>query len=189
MPADALDLLATRRSVPPVLLREPGPDPAQLQRLLALASRVPDHGMLSPWRFIVIEGEARARASAVVESVFVARNPDADEKVRRKEATRLSMAPTIVAVLSTAAEHVKIPVWEQALTAGAVCENLVVAASAMGFGASWLTGWLAYDAEVLEGLGVRPGERVAGFIHIGTPAEAIAERPRPDVAALTTHFV
>ena len=183
-----LDLLRTRRSVPPALLVEPGPDPSQLDALLTIAARVPDHGKLQPWRFVVYAGQAREKASAVVAAAFLARNPEADALARRKEATRFSLAPLVVGVISTAAEHVKIPLWEQELSAGAACENLVVAATAMGFGASWLTGWYAYDAAVLAHLGVAPGEKVAGFVHIGTPKEAVPDRPRPNLAEVVTLY-
>ena len=188
MPPSAIELLQTRRSVPPAFLAEPGPDQAQLDMLLTLASRVPDHGKLQPWRFIVFAGEARLKASRIVEEAFVQKNPDADEQTRQKEAARFSLAPMVIAVVSTAAEHVKIPMWEQELSAAAACQNLLVAAAAMGFGASWLTGWHAYDRDVLARLGISPAERLAGFIHIGTPKERIPDRPRPELAQIVTHF-
>ncbi|MFN8830063.1 MAG: nitroreductase [Labrys sp. (in: a-proteobacteria)] len=185
---DALDLMRTRRSVPPLLLSEPGPSAEQLREILTIASRVPDHGKLSPWRFILFAGEARTRASAIVETAFMARNPAAEPAVRQKEATRFSLAPLVIAVVSRAGPHEKIPEWEQELSAGAVCQNILVAASALGFGASWLTGWYAYDRAVLAELGVGEGERVAGFIHVGTPRERVPDRPRPDLDGLVSHF-
>jgi nitroreductase len=185
---DMLELLKARRSVPPALLVPPGPSESQIETLLTIAARVPDHGKLQPWRFIVYEGEARVKASRIVEDAFLARNPDADDLSRRKEGSRFSLAPLVVGVISTAAEHAKIPVWEQQLSAAAVCENLVIAASAMGFGASWLTGWFAYDATVLASLGVKPGEKVAGFVHIGTAKEAVPDRPRPSLTDIVSRF-
>lgn len=184
----ALDLLKIRRSVPPAFLVEPGPDEAQLDTLLTIAARVPDHGKLQPWRFIVYAGAAREKASAIVEAAFVARNPDADATALRKEASRFSLAPLVVGVISRATEHAKIPRWEQELSAGAACENLVIAATAMGFGASWLTGWYAYDNELLARLGVASGEKVAGFIHIGTSKEAVPDRPRPTLSEIVTRY-
>ncbi|MDQ0469044.1 nitroreductase family protein [Labrys wisconsinensis] len=184
---DAIDLLKIRRSVPPAFLAEPGPDAAQLETLLTIAARVPDHGKLHPWRFIVYAGEAKAKAGRIIEEAFHAGNPDADTAALKKEATRFA-APLIIGVVSTAAPHVKIPVWEQELSAGAVCANLVVAATALGFGASWLTGWFAYDAEVLARLGIEPHERVAGFVHVGTPTEVVPDRPRPALGEIVSHF-
>jgi nitroreductase len=183
-----VDLLKARRSVPPVALREPGPGPGELETLLTIAARVPDHGKLQPWRFILYEGKARDRASRIVEEAFLARNPGADEPARRKEATRFSLAPLVVGVVSTARAHPKIPLWEQQLSAAAVCQNLLVASAALGFGASWLTGWFAYDREVLRRLGVLEEEEVAGFVHIGTAREEVPDRPRPRLADLVTRF-
>jgi nitroreductase len=185
---DALALLKSRRSVPPAFLKEPGPDPRQLETLLTVAARVPDHGKLQPWRFILYEGAARDKASRIVSEAFLSRNPNADDVARRKEGTRFSLAPLVVGVVSTAGEHPKIPIWEQQLSAAAVCENMVIAAAAMGFGASWLTGWYAYDDEVLARLGLRPGERIAGFVHVGSASEVVPDRPRPEIESITTRF-
>lgn len=185
---DALDLMRTRRSVPPLLLTEPGPSDAQVAEILTIASRVPDHGKLAPWRFILYAGDARAKASAIVEAAFLARNPNADAAARQKEATRFTLAPLVIGVISRAAAHEKIPLWEQELSAGAVCQNILVAASALGFGASWLTGWFAYDRAVLSALGVGEDERVAGFIHVGTQRERVPDRPRPSLDMIVSHF-
>ena len=185
---DMIDLLKRRRSVPPAFLGGPGPSEAELETLLTIAARVPDHGKLQPWRFIIYAGEARAKASRIVEEAFLVANPSADEGARKKEATRFSQAPLVIGVISTAAPHVKIPLWEQELSAAAVCENLVIAASALGYGASWLTGWYAYDANVNASLGVKPGEKVAGFVHIGRPTESVPDRPRPALSDIVSHF-
>ncbi len=185
---DLLSLLRTRRSVPPLALSGPGPDAAGLETLLAIAARVPDHGKLAPWRFIVFEGEARLRAGEIIASVFVADNPGAGEDRIAIERKRLALAPLVVGVISRAAPHVKIPEWEQVLSAGAVCENLIVAAHAMGFGASWLTQWYAYDRRVTDRLGVLAHEKVAGFIHIGTAATRPEDRTRPVLSELITRF-
>lgn len=185
---NAIDLLKRRRSVPPALLSEPAPGVADLETLLTIAARVPDHGKLQPWRFIVYAGAARDKAGRIVMDAFLAANPDADEAARKKEAGRFTLAPLVVAVVSMASHHPKIPVWEQELSAGAVCENLVIAATALGYGASWLTGWYAYDEAVCRALGVRAGEKVAGFVNIGTAREAVPDRPRPDLGQIVSHF-
>lgn len=185
---DAIELLKTRRSVPPAMLSAPGPDAAQLETLLAIATRVPDHGKLHPWRFVIYQGAAREKAGQVVYDAFMAACPDAEEAARKKESTRFTLAPLVIGVVSTAANHVKIPLWEQELSAGAVCENLVIAAHALGFGASWLTGWMAYDERVLAKLGIGSHEKLAGFVHIGTPREAVPDRPRPKLEDLVSYY-
>ncbi|AXS41090.1 nitroreductase [Breoghania sp. L-A4] len=185
---DALDLLLTRRSIPAVNLGDPGPDAEQLRRLLTIGARVPDHGKLAPWRFIVFQGDARTEAGEALCALRLAREPDLDAAQQEQERTRLSRAPLVIGVVSTASQHAKIPVWEQELSAGAVCMNLATAAHALGFVSQWLTEWYAHDAEAAALLGLRDGERFAGFIHIGTPKEPPFERPRPDIDALTTHW-
>ncbi len=183
-----LQLLQTRRSVAPLAMRGPGPTSEELQTLLTIAARVPDHGKLAPWRFIVFEGAARERAGALIASVFQADNPHATPEALEIERTRLSRSPLVVAVVSRAAEHVKIPIWEQQMSAGAVCMNLTVAANAMGFVTAWLTEWYAYDRRVLETLGVTEHERIAGFLHVGHFDTKPEDRVRPDLADITTHF-
>lgn len=181
-----LDLLSRRRSVGPMLLEAPAPEGEALDRLLTIASRVPDHGRLAPWRFIVIRGAARERLGAMIAAWAKADDPDVDEKRLEQERNRLSRAPLVVAVVSRAAAHPKIPEWEQTLSAGAVCMNLSVAANAMGYSTSWLTEWIGYDRRVLDALGLDVHERIAGFIYIGTAREAPAERARPSLADIVT---
>jgi len=183
-----LELLKTRRSAPVLALREPGPDESQLASLLQIAARTPDHGKLAPWRFIVFSGEARQRASGLIAARFKALNPEASEQQTAVESKRLSHAPTVVAVVSTAAPHAKIPEWEQQMSAGAVCMNLVTAANAMGYRTVWLTQWYAYDREVLASFGLAPQERIAGFIHIGSKDGPVEDRPRPALADIVTRF-
>jgi nitroreductase len=183
-----LDLLRSRRSIAPRLLAAPGPSPEDLDELLAIACRVPDHGRLAPWRFVVIEGEAQTRLGEAVAAAFLADRPDAGPEQIAKERARLTEAPVVVAVVSRAKPHVKIPEWEQQLSAGAVCMNLVFAANAAGYGTSWLTEWFGTDRRILELLGLEPDERIAGFIHIGTPMEKPAERARPVLADLVTRL-
>ena len=183
-----LDLLKTRRSVPPMLLAEPGPDHAALEAILTLAARVPDHGKLAPWRFIVIAGEARARIGETIAATFAADNPDASPERLEQERRRLMQAPVAVAIVSRAGPHVKIPEWEQVLSAGAAAMNLVIAANAYGFATSWLTEWYAYDRRILDALGLAPAEKMAGFVHIGTAREVPSDRVRPELAEIVTYL-
>ncbi len=183
-----IELLTQRRTVPAAYLGAPGPTEAQLGMLLAAAVRVPDHGKLGPWRFIVFEGEARIAASRALAELHLRKEPGLAAEERAKDATRLALAPAVVAVVSRAAPHVKIPEWEQQLSAGAVAMNLLNAASAIGLSAQWLTGWPAYDPDARALLGLEPFERIAGFIHIGTPTMPPLERWRPEPAALVTRW-
>jgi nitroreductase len=183
-----IDLLSVRRSVGPNFLAGPGPSPTQLDTLLRIASRVPDHGKLAPWRFIVFEGAARDKAGELIARLFVEANPGSDESRIAAERGRLSRAPLVIGVVSRAAAHPKIPDWEQVLSAGAVCMNLVTAASAQGFSASWLTEWYAYDRRVLAALGLSPQERMAGFVHVGTATSPSPDRPRPPLEQIVTRF-
>jgi nitroreductase len=185
---DALELLKTRRSVKPIELAEPGPTGHELETLLTVASRVPDHGKLTPWRFIVFEGEARDVAGEKIAAAFRANRPDATAEQIAFERRRLARAPLVVAVVSRAAPHVKIPEWEQVLSAGAAAMNLVTAAHALGFAANWITEWYAYDRRVLDALGLAPNERIAGFIHIGRPAKSPEDRARPPLGDIVTRF-
>ena len=185
---DALQLLKTRRSVKPMELAGPAPSAAEIDTLLGIASRVPDHGKLTPWRFIVFTGDARAAAGEAIASAFRADCPDATPEQIEFERARLARAPLVIAVVSRAAPHVKIPEWEQQLSAGASAMSLVFAAHALGYAASWITEWYAYDRRVLDALGVAVNERIAGFVHIGRPARPPEDRPRPALATVVTHF-
>lgn len=185
---DTLALLKTRRSIPAAFLSEPGPDAGQLETLLTIAARVPDHGKLAPWRFLLFRGDARRRAGEALAALLAARDPATPEARLEEERNRLARAPLVVAVVSRAAEHVKIPIWEQQLSAGASAMNLVVAAHAMGFAACWLTEWVSYDAEASAILGVREGERIAGLVHIGTPTIPPQDRPRPALADIVSDW-
>jgi nitroreductase len=185
---DAVELLSTRRSCKAVELTAPGPSAGEIDKLLTIACRVPDHGKLVPWRFIVFEGEARFTAGAAIAAAFRAKYPDAKPDNVAFEHNRLAHAPLVIAVVSRAAPHVKIPEWEQVLSAGAAAMNLVLAAHALGYGANWITGWYAYDRGVLDALGLAPHERIAGFIHIGTPSARVEDRPRPALSEIATRF-
>ena len=185
---DAIDLLKTRRSIKPREMSGPGPSAAELDTILTIGARVPDHGKLAPWRFIVFEGDARARAGEIIANVFARKNPQAQPADIDAEKRRLSDAPLVIAVVSFTRPHPKVPPWEQELSAGASAMNIVTAATALGYGANWLTGWFAFDRDVLEGLGLKPDEKLAGFIHIGTPSQPSEDRPRPALSELVTRF-
>jgi nitroreductase len=182
MGREVLDFLLSRRSRPPKLFKAPGPDRAAVMELLTAAARSPDHGKLEPWRFVVIEAAAKERLVAAIR----ARAPEAGED-GDKGASAFEQAPVVVAVVSSPKPSDKIPDIEQTLSGGAVALGLLNAALAAGWGASWMTGWVAYDRPLLEGvLGLAPKESVIGFVYLGRCDTAPPERPRPDVAALTT---
>ena len=185
---DALDLLKTRRSFKAAELTGPAPTAAEIDTLLTVASRVPDHGKLVPWRFIVFEGEARRAAGTAIVAAFRAKYPDAKPEQAEAERARLARAPLVIAVVSRAAPHVKIPEWEQVLSAGAAAMNLVLAAHALGYGAAWITEWYAYDRGVLDTLGLKPHEKIAGFVHIGRPPGKPEDRPRPPLAEIASRY-
>lgn len=185
---DALALLKTRRSVKPIELAGPGPGAAEIETLLTIAARVPDHGKLAPWRFIVFDGDAREKAGEIIAGVFARTHPEATADQIAFERRRLARAPLVIAVVSRAAPHVKIPEWEQQLSAGASAMTLVIAAHALGYAASWITEWYAYDRSVLEQLGLAAHERIAGFVHIGRPMRAPDDRDRPRLSDLVTRF-
>ena len=185
---DALQLLKTRRSVKPMELTGPAPSEAEIDTLLGIASRVPDHGKLTPWRFIVFEGDARLAAGETIADAFRADRPDATPEQIEFERQRLARAPLVIAVVSRAGPHVKIPEWEQQLSAGASAMSLVLAAHAMGYAASWITEWYAYDRRVLDALGLAPNERIAGFVHIGRPAKPPEDRERPQLETIVTRY-
>ncbi|HEU0065680.1 MAG TPA: nitroreductase [Sphingomonas sp.] len=180
-----LALLATRRSGKPRDLVAPGPDADQLARILTIAARTPDHGKLSPWRFVVIDD--RAALSALLARASRAERPAAPVGEVAALDQFAHQAPTLVVVLSSPQPESHIPVWEQELSAGAVCMNLLHAAHASGFAGGWLTGWASSSPMVRDALGRAP-ERIAGFVFLGTPARALDERPRPDMARIVAHW-
>jgi len=182
----ALDLLLSRRSCKARDLVGPGPSKEELASILKAGARVPDHGKLVPWRFILFEGPARERFADILVNVLAREGATPSQADEWR--ARVTSAPVIIGVVSSARELIKIPVWEQELSAGAVCQNLLVAAHSLGFVASWLTEWYAYHPAVKQKLGLKPGERMAGFVYIGTPAIALEERPRPDMDAIVTRF-
>lgn len=182
-------LLSSRRSVKPDRLLAPGPQPQELETMLRIASRVPDHKKLAPWRFIVLEGDARAKLGDVIADACIAEEPERPSDVRlAMERGRLTRAPLVVAVISRVTPHRSAPEWEQILSAGAACLNLCLAANALGYGTSWLTEWIAYSPRVREALHLADNERIAGFVYIGTPAEAPHERDRPALADIVSRW-
>lgn len=179
-------LLATRRSGKPRDMVAPGPTPDQLEAILAAAMRVPDHGKLAPWRFVVID-DRDAFAAMLQDAFRTARGtPDRADVDAIDQFAR--QAPCLVVIMSSPVEGSKIPLWEQQLSAGAACMNLVTAATAHGFVAGWLTGWAAFDPHVRDSLGGAPHERVAGFIFAGSPGKPLEERPRPVYHDVVRHW-
>lgn len=185
---DALDLLKTRRSVTAQFLEPPGPSSDQLREILTIGSRVPDHGKLVPWRFIVFEGDARRSAGEALAKLVAGREPDIDPARLEDEYGRFTRAPVVVGVVSAAAPHPKIPEFEQLLAASNAAMLTVVAANALGFGAHWVTEWIAFDGTAGHVLGLKAGERFVGFVHIGTPSVTPTDRPRPNLDDITTYW-
>ncbi len=184
-----IDFLAKRRSVKPDRLLAPGPTPTELETILTIAARVPDHKKLAPWRFIILEGEGRQRLGEVVAEACIAAEKEPPSHVRLEtERGRLQRAPLVIAVVSRVTAHRSAPEWEQVLSAGAACLNLCLAANALGYGTSWITEWVAYGKAVAAALGLAGNERVAGFIYIGTPAERPDDRERPALKDVVTRL-
>lgn len=183
-----LDIITTRRSVSAKDMCEPGPSSEQLQTLLQAAHRVPDHGKLGPWRFVIFQGAARADFSRKLAAIYREENPDATEKLLQFQAEILTRAPLVIAVISTAGPHVKIPEWEQVLSAGAACQNILLAAHSMGFGAQWLTEWYGYSKKVNALFNMKDHHRIAGFIYIGSYQEKPEERVRPSLEERITYW-
>jgi len=172
-------LMATRRSAKPRDLIAPGPTAAQLDRILAAATRTPDHGKLAPWRFVVVPENKRDAFHALLERAYRAERPDAG-KVELEAVRQFAyQAPALIVALSAPAHASHIPLWEQELSAGAACMNLLVATHAEGLAGGWLTGWAAYSDMVRDAFG-QAGERIAGFLFLGTPSRELEERPRPE---------
>ena len=184
-----LELLNRRASVPSRQLGEPGPDAAEIDRLLRAAIRVPDHGKLVPWRVVLIRGETRQRLGAALAALHLRNEPDAPPSVIDKDRDRYNFAPLIVAVVARIEhDHPKIPAQEQLLSAGCVAYNLLLGAQALGFGAQWLTGWAAYDRQAAALLGLGDGESVIGFVHIGTARAPAPERTRPALETVVSEL-
>lgn len=185
---ETIDLLLTRRSVKPLTMVEPGPDDADLEIMLRAASRVPDHGKLAPWRFIVFKGDARAKFGRILRDIFAEEEPRADEDRLKLEERRFLQAPLVVAVISRIVPSKKAPEWEQRLSAGAACQNMLIAATALGYVGAWLTEWYSYSDKVAKALRLGDNERFAGFIYFGSPSQPKDERERPALSDIVTEW-
>jgi nitroreductase len=186
--AGPLGLLLSRRSGSAKAMMGPGPSADQLRLILSASARAPDHGKLAPWRFILFEGEARARMGHLLVECLATSEQGVSEDRLVLERGRFLRAPVVVGVVSRVREGIPIPEWEQVLSAGAACQNMLVASHAMGFVANWITEWYAYHPRVKDQLGLKSGERMAGFLYIGTSAAPLEERVRPDLDSLITRF-
>jgi nitroreductase len=185
---ETLDLLLRRRSSSAKAMGEPGPSTEQTRLILQAGIRVPDHGKLAPWRFLVFEGEGRAEFGEVLANALAASKSNISEALLRFEQGRFLRAPLVIAVISSPQLDKAIPEWEQRLSAGAVCQNMLIAAISLGFGAQWITEWYAYDAGMGKALGLSTDERVAGFLYVGTGREPLSERPRPNLDVLVRYW-
>ena len=183
-----LRLLQTRRSALAKAMKGPGPSAEQIDQLLEMAVRVPDHGKLSPWRFILFEGEGRVKIGEVLARRWRQLHPDHSNETVDQQRQTFMRAPLVIAVVSSITDTVKIPAWEQEMSAGALCHNLLLGATALGFGSQWISGWCAFDDTVLKAMGLASHEKIAGFVYVGTASEELSDRPRPDHKALTTHW-
>lgn len=189
MSSPVIDFMLARKSAPIPDLNEPGPSEAEIETMIRIASRVPDHGGLAPWRFILYRGEARERIGEMLAELAEKREGPLDAGRREKERTRFSRAPLVIGVVSSPKQNPKqIPEWEMFLSGGAAAMNLMIAANALGFGTNMITNWYSDDPEGRRLLGLAPHERVVGFVHIGTTSREPPERPRPDVAALCAEY-
>jgi len=186
--SSALSLLQTRKSASVKAMGGPGPTPEQLKTILEIAVRVPDHGKLTPWRLVLFEGEARRKFGELIKARWHALHPDHGEDSLAFQAGLFLRAPTVVVIVSKAGPHVKIPEWEQLLSAGAVTQNMLLAAAALGVGAQWNTDWIAYDAEIMKAMGLSETEKIVGVVYFGTPSAALEDRPRPDPESLITRW-
>lgn len=183
-----LECLRLRRSTPADFMSAPGPDDNVLQDMLTIAARVPDHRRVVPFRFIIFQGEARVTFGKALEKAFVANEPGAEERRIENERNRFMRAPVVVAVISSVNRDHRTPEWEQILSAGAACQNLLLAASGHGYAAQWITEWYAYDERIRQTLALEDHERVAGFVYIGIATEDPKERARPDIDAIVQKY-
>ena len=184
----AIERLLTRRSVLARNMTEPGPDPEQTTQILTAAARVPDHGKIAPWRFILLRKDGRQKLGAVLRNAYRDIEAEASEAKLDLESEKFTRAPLVIVVVSSPLSSHKVPVWEQQLSCGAVCQNILHAADALGFAGQWITEWCAYHPTVRGALGVTTDEQIAGFIYIGTATEPPKERPRPELQDIITDW-
>jgi nitroreductase len=186
--SSALSLLKTRKSASVKAMSGPGPTPEELKTILEIAVRVPDHGKLTPWRMVLFEGEARRKFGEVIKSRWQELHPEHGTESLVFQSGLFLRAPTVLVVVSKAGPHVKIPEWEQLLSAGALTQNILLAAAALGVGAQWNTDWIAYDPQIMKAMGLSEHEKIVGIIYLGTSAAALEDRPRPDPEHLITRW-
>ncbi len=190
--SDLIDFFKTRSSTPIVGLIEPAPSAEELTEILTIASRVPDHGRLNPWRFIIYRGDARIQVGEMLTERAAQRavenNEEFSESHREKELKRFSRAPLVIGVVCSPRDTHRIPEWEQFLSSGACAMQLCNAANALGYGSNWITNWYSDDEEGKRLLGVAPHEKVAGFVHIGSPKAAAPDRPRPELQSVVSEY-
>ena len=186
---DVLDYLQKRRSCKLALMGEPGPDAEDIRTILEAGARIPDHGKLFPWRFVVFTGDARRKfGEEVLRAAYLGEDKDAAPAKLDLEAERLTRAPCVIAVISKPQDSAKVPLWEQQLSAGAVAYNICLAANALGYGTNWLTEWYSFNDEVKAALGLSGNDNIAGFIYIGTPSGESEERPRPAMDSIVRYW-
>jgi len=183
-----IDFLSTRRSAPIDLLTEPAPSDSEIETMIRIASRVPDHGRLAPWRFILYRGDVRREIGDKLAELAVKLEGPLPDMRLEKERTRFSRAPLVIGVVAIVRDNPKIPQWEMFLSGGAAAMNLVLAANALGYGTNWISNWYSESDEGRALLGIGRNERVVGFVHIGTFAGEAPERPRPDVGGLYADY-
>lgn len=187
---NAMQLLLTRRSSDVKKITAPAPQGDDLQHILTAAARVPDHGKLAPWKLLLLHEAGQKKLGQFCADLFLKQYPDAagDQKLIDHEKARFTRAPLVIAVLSTPKESVKAPVWEQEMSAGAVCMNILHACYALGYGAKWLSEWPAFRDEVVQELGGKKGDKIAGFIYIGTKSEELDDRERPNLSEVVAQY-
>lgn len=188
MASAIIDFLLNRSSAPIPDLREPAPTAQELETILRIASRVPDHGRLTPWRFILYRGEARHAVGRLLADLAEKREGPLPEARRQQELARFSRAPLVIGVISSPKDNPKIPQWEMFLSGGAAAMSLVIAANALGYGTNWITNWYSDVEEGRRLLGLSPRERVVGFVHVGTASGPPPERPRPELSTLVSDY-
>lgn len=181
-----LEFMRARRSVPAKALGEPGPGAAEIRDILTIASRVPDHGKIAPWRFVEYTSSYREKLDRMILQRALILDPDLPDAQREVEATRMRRSPVVIGLVSAPRAHPKVPEWEQMLSCGAAGMNALIAANALGYDAQWITEWIAFDTALAPAFGVRPDERLAGFLHIGTRTMPKTERDRPDLDTIHT---
>jgi len=185
---DTSEFLLSRRSIVVRNMADPGPSDADLEKILRAGMRVPDHGRLTPWRFIVIRGDAREKMGKVLGEAFRSANPDCiDEQVEIEE-ERFARAPIVIAVVSRTVPEHKIPEWEQVLSSGAACQNILTSALGMGYAAQWVTEWCAYNDSVKSALGLEPNDKIAGFMYFGSRTEEPTDRQRPEYGDIVSEW-